>query len=71
MQRLDNASLVDAQEISFDFEEKTKRLELICAWRDELRRKLARSLNDVWSTPDLDELRSEVVRFRLACKGAR
>jgi hypothetical protein len=72
MQRLDEASLADAQEISFDFERKTKRLELICEWRDELRQRLARAIDDAWSpAPDLEELNAEVERFKLACRGAR
>ena len=69
MERLDSKALADAQAFSLDA--LTERLIVITAWRDELRRKLAQSLNDVWSTPDLDELRAEVERFKLACKGAR
>jgi hypothetical protein len=58
-----------AQAFSFDIDERTKRLELIADWRDELRQRLADSVNDV--PPDLDELKDEVERFKLACQGAR
>ena len=45
---------------------------LLADWQDELRLKLARAVNDVWGPPpDLDELRSEVERFKLACEGVR
>jgi hypothetical protein len=71
LQHVHNTKLADVQAVSFDLEEKTRRLELIAEWRDELRRKLGHALNDVWSMPDLDELRSEVEHFKLACKGAR
>ena len=70
MERLDSKALADAQ--AFPLDALTERLIVIAAWRDELRRKLARAANDVWGPlPDLDELRSEVERFKLACKGVR
>jgi hypothetical protein len=72
MQRVDNKSLDRAQAFSFDIDERTKRLELIANWRDELRLRLANALNDVWGPPpDLDELRAEVELFKMCCKGAR
>jgi hypothetical protein len=70
MQRLDKASLADAQEISFDFEGKTKRLELIREWRDELRLMIEAAFNPLDMSPDIDWLKAEVERFKLACKGA-
>jgi hypothetical protein len=56
---------------AFDLEGITSQLELLADWRDELRRMLAYALNNVWEEPDLDWLRSEVERFKLAVKGAR
>jgi hypothetical protein len=70
MERPDSKALADAQAFSLDA--LTERLIAIAAWRDELQRKLARAADDVWGRlPDLDELRSEVERFKLACKGVR
>jgi hypothetical protein len=69
MQGLDNASLVDAQVVSFNLNEKIERLTTIADWKDELRRMIAAALDD--PTADLDWLKTEVMRFRLACKGAR
>ena len=72
MQELDSNSLADAQAFSFDLDEKTKQLELIADWRAELRYKFADAVNDVWGPPpDLNELRCEVERYKLACKGVR
>jgi hypothetical protein len=71
MQRVDNKTLDRAQRFSFDIDERTKRLELIANWRDELRLKLGRAVNDVWSMPDIDELKAEVELFKMCCKGAR
>ena len=71
MQKLNTSSLANAQTVSFDLDSRTEKLTLIADWRDELRRKLERASNNVWEWPDLDELRSEVERFKLACKGAR
>jgi hypothetical protein len=72
LQKLDTASIAEAQLISFDLDSRTEKLTLIADWKDELRRKLYGAVNDVWAPlPDLDELRAEVERFKLACKGAR
>ena len=71
MQKLDTASLAEAQPISLDLDSRTEKLTLIADWKDELRHKLARAANNVWEWPDLDALRSEVERFKLACKGVR
>jgi hypothetical protein len=72
LQKLDTASIAEAQPISFDLDSRTEKLSLIADWKDELRLKLARAVNDVWGPPpDLDELRSEVERFKLACEGVR
>jgi hypothetical protein len=61
-----------APKVTVEIDGVTDRLHLLADWRDELRRKLARAANDVWGPlPDLDELRSEVERFKLACKGVR
>jgi hypothetical protein len=57
---------------NFNIDERTKRLEAIIAWRDELRQRLADALNDAWGPPpDLDELKAEVELFKMCCKGAR
>ena len=72
MQKLDTASVGNAQPISFNLDAQTEKLELIADWKDELRRKLADACNDVWSpAPDLERLRTEVERYKLGCKGAR
>ena len=72
MQKLDTASLAEAQPLSLDLDSRTEKLTLIADWKDELRLKLARAINDVWGPPpDLDELHSEVERFKLACDGVR
>jgi len=72
LQKLDTASIAEAQPISFDLDSRTEKLSLIADWKDELRLKLARAVNDVWGPlPDLDELHSEVERFKLACEGVR
>jgi hypothetical protein len=71
MKRLDKASLVDAQEISFDFEERTKRLELIADKAVELRLMIEAALNPLDMNPDIDWLKAEVECFKLACRGAR
>jgi hypothetical protein len=71
MQEVDNRTIRNAQAI-FNIEDRTKKLELIADWRDELRRKLGNACNDVWSpAPDLEHLRTEVERFKLASKGTR
>jgi hypothetical protein len=64
-----------AQPFSFDLDERTKRLELIANWRDELRLKLSGQWDhssdfDPFAL-DVDELRQEVARFKLACRGPR
>ena len=69
MQHVSNTKLADAQALSIDLEDRTKKLERIAAWRDELRLKLGRACNNVWEQPDYDAL--SVEQFKLACKGAR
>jgi hypothetical protein len=69
MQRVNSKTLDRAQPFSFDLEDRTKKLERIAAWRDELRMKLGRACNNVWEQPDYDAL--SVEQFKLACKGAR
>ena len=71
MQKLDTASITEAQPISFDLDTRTEKLTLLADWKDELRHKLARAADNVWERPDLDELRAEVERFKLACDGVR
>jgi hypothetical protein len=50
----------------------TERLNQMADWKDEIRRRLADALNDVWGgRPDYDELRKEVERFTAACRDFR
>jgi hypothetical protein len=49
----------------------TEKLGIIADWRDGLRQLLAHAANDVWDWPDIEHLKVEVARFKLACKGAR
>ena len=71
MQPLDTKQLASAQALSFDIEERTAKLEAIADWRDELQHALDAAANPFDIAPDLDWLRREVSRFRLACKGVR
>jgi hypothetical protein len=71
MQRLDKASLVDAQQVSFDIDTRTTNLELIADKAVELRLMIEAALNPLDMNPDIDWLKAEVERFKLACRGAR
>jgi hypothetical protein len=72
LQHVHNTKLANAQAFSFDIDERTKKLELIADWKDELRQRLADTVNDVWGPPpDLDELKAEVELFKMCSKGAR
>jgi hypothetical protein len=71
LQLVSNSTLADAQAV-FDVECVTEKLNLIADWKDELRGRFAYTVNDIWGAPpDYDELRAEVERFKLACKGVR
>jgi hypothetical protein len=71
VQHVSSTALASTQ-ANFDIDERTRRLTQIADWRDELRSKFAYTINNVWDAPpDLDELRAEVERFKLACKGVR
>jgi hypothetical protein len=67
---VDSTTLEGAQEFSFDIEDRTEKLNLIADWRDELK-ELMRADYHLAMTLDLDGLRIEVDRFKLACKGVR
>jgi hypothetical protein len=71
VERLDNSALAKAQAVTFDIRERTERLSLIADWCDELRRELGHACNNVWDEPDYDRLRTQVARFKLACRGVR
>jgi hypothetical protein len=70
LQELPSTALAGAQEISFDIEDRTQKLNLIADWRDELK-ELMRADYQLAMTLDLDGLRIEIDRFNLACKGVR
>jgi hypothetical protein len=71
MQRVDSKTLARAQAQSFNLQERTERLELIAEWAAELRRVLEAALNPLDTAPDIDWLKEEVARFKLACRGVR
>jgi hypothetical protein len=71
MQRLDKALLVDAQQVSFDIDTRATNLELIADKAAELRLMIEAALDPLDMSPDIDWLKAEVERFKLACKGVR
>jgi hypothetical protein len=71
VQRLDEASLADAQALNFNLEDRTQKLELIADKAVELRLAIEAALNPLDITPDLDWLKGEVELFKMCCKGAR
>ena len=62
---------LDGAVVAFDLDALTGNLELMADWKDELRLMFAAALNPVDMTPDIEWLRVEVERFKLACRGAR
>jgi hypothetical protein len=72
LQHVHSSTLATAQATKFDIDERISRLNQIADWRAELRSNLAYAVNNVWDgPPDLEALRAEVERFKLACKGVR
>jgi hypothetical protein len=70
LEHVSSVTLASTQ-AKFEIDERIACLNQAADWRDEIRGRLAHAANDVWSTPDLDALRTEVERFKLGCKGVR
>jgi len=71
MQHVRNNSVARAEAQNFNLKEQTERLELIADKAVELLLMIEAALNPLDMNPDIDWLKAEVERFKLACRGAR